>query len=35
MKDATATTHALNRAVLDTLPFEDTQDFEGTDRGHG
>ena len=26
-KDATPTTHAQNRAVLDALPFGDTQDF--------
>src|SRR5499433_4180476 len=32
-KDATAVTHALNRAVLDTLPFADTQDFEDARRG--
>src|SRR5262247_4164131 len=32
-KDATAVTHALNRAVLDTLPFADTQDFEDAQRG--
>ena len=27
-KDATPITHALNRAVLDALPFGDTQDFD-------
>src|SRR5215510_4179540 len=32
-KDATAVTHALNRAVLDALPFADTQDFEDARRG--
>src|SRR5262245_17373985 len=32
-KDATALTHALNRAVLDTLPFAETQDFEDARRG--
>src|SRR5262249_57289219 len=32
-KDATAVTHALNRAVLDTLPFADTQDSEDARRG--
>src|SRR5215472_16938277 len=32
-KNATAATHALNRAVLDTLPFADTQDFEDARRG--
>src|SRR5262247_909186 len=32
-KDATALTHALNRAVLGTLPFADTQDFEDARRG--
>ena len=32
-KDATALTHALNRAVLGTLPFAQTQDFEDARRG--
>ena len=32
-KDATPTTHAQNRAVLDALPFGDTQDFEDARRG--
>src|SRR5215813_12975611 len=32
-KDATALTRALNRAVLGTLPFADTQDFEDARRG--
>src|SRR5215470_19182329 len=32
-KNATAATQALNRAVLDTLPFADTQDFEDARRG--
>src|SRR5262252_2976408 len=32
-KNATSATHALNRAVLDTLPFADTQDFEDARRG--
>ena len=32
-KDATPTTLAHNRAVLDTLPFGDTQDFEDARRG--
>ena len=32
-KDANAVTQALNRAVLDTLPFADTQDFEDAQRG--
>jgi alkyl sulfatase BDS1-like metallo-beta-lactamase superfamily hydrolase len=32
-KDATPTTRALNRAVLDALPFADTQDFEDARRG--
>jgi alkyl sulfatase BDS1-like metallo-beta-lactamase superfamily hydrolase len=32
-KGATPTTHAQNRAVLDTLPFGDTQDFEDARRG--
>src|SRR5258705_11796492 len=32
-KDATPTTHAQNRAVLDALPFGDVQDFEDARRG--
>jgi alkyl sulfatase BDS1-like metallo-beta-lactamase superfamily hydrolase len=32
-KDATAVTRALNRAVLDALPFHDTRDFEDAGRG--
>src|SRR5262249_45829015 len=32
-KDANAVTQALNRAVLDTLPFADTQDFEAARAG--
>jgi alkyl sulfatase BDS1-like metallo-beta-lactamase superfamily hydrolase len=32
-KDATPTTHTQNRAVLDLLPFGDTQDFEDARRG--
>ena len=32
-KDATPTTRAQNRAVLDALPFGDTQDFEDARRG--
>jgi alkyl sulfatase BDS1-like metallo-beta-lactamase superfamily hydrolase len=32
-KDASALTHALNRAVLASLPFDDTQDFEDARRG--
>ncbi|PWU25676.1 MAG: hypothetical protein C5B48_00090, partial [Candidatus Rokuibacteriota bacterium] len=32
-KDATPLTQAHNRAVLDTLPFGDTQDFEDARRG--
>jgi alkyl sulfatase BDS1-like metallo-beta-lactamase superfamily hydrolase len=32
-KDATAHTHALNRAVLGSLPFDDTGDFEDARRG--
>ena len=32
-QDATAITRALNRAVLDTLPFADTQDFDDARRG--
>jgi alkyl sulfatase BDS1-like metallo-beta-lactamase superfamily hydrolase len=32
-KDATPTTHAQNRAVLDALPFDDAQDFEDARRG--
>src|SRR5437867_2105477 len=32
-RDATAITRALNRAVLDALPFADTQDFERARRG--
>jgi alkyl sulfatase BDS1-like metallo-beta-lactamase superfamily hydrolase len=32
-KGATPATHAHNRAVLDTLPFADTQDFEDARRG--
>jgi alkyl sulfatase BDS1-like metallo-beta-lactamase superfamily hydrolase len=32
-KDATLTTLAQNRAVLDALPFGDAQDFEDTRRG--
>jgi len=32
-KDATPVTDALNRAVLDALPFGDTQDFEDARRG--
>ncbi len=32
-KDATPTTRAQNRAVLDALPFDDTQDFEDARRG--
>ena len=32
-KDATPITHALNRAVLEALPFGDTQDFEDARRG--
>jgi alkyl sulfatase BDS1-like metallo-beta-lactamase superfamily hydrolase len=32
-KDATPITRALNRSVLDTLPFADTQDFEDARRG--
>jgi len=32
-KDATPVTTALNRAVLDALPFGDTQDFEDARRG--
>ena len=32
-KDATPTTCALNRAVLSSLPFGDTQDFEDARRG--
>jgi alkyl sulfatase BDS1-like metallo-beta-lactamase superfamily hydrolase len=32
-QDATAITRALNRAVLDALPFADTQDFDDAQRG--
>src|SRR5215475_9450993 len=32
-QDATAITRALNRAVLDALPFADTQDFDDARRG--
>src|ERR1700745_3496187 len=32
-RDATSITHALNRAVLDVLPFDDTQDFADAGRG--
>jgi alkyl sulfatase BDS1-like metallo-beta-lactamase superfamily hydrolase len=32
-KDATPITQARNRALLDVLPFEDTQDFEDAGRG--
>jgi alkyl sulfatase BDS1-like metallo-beta-lactamase superfamily hydrolase len=32
-KDATSVTRALNRAVMDALPFGDTQDFEDARRG--
>jgi alkyl sulfatase BDS1-like metallo-beta-lactamase superfamily hydrolase len=32
-KDATASTQALNRAVLAALPFDDTRDFEDARRG--
>ncbi len=32
-KDATPITRAHNRAVLDALPFGDTQDFEDAQRG--
>ncbi|HEV2057522.1 MAG TPA: alkyl sulfatase dimerization domain-containing protein [Methylomirabilota bacterium] len=32
-KDATPVTRALNRAVMDALPFGDTQDFEDARRG--
>jgi alkyl sulfatase BDS1-like metallo-beta-lactamase superfamily hydrolase len=32
-KDATPVTHAVNRAVLDVLPFGETQDFEDARRG--
>ena len=32
-RDATSTTRALNRAVLDALPFDDVQDFEDARRG--
>jgi alkyl sulfatase BDS1-like metallo-beta-lactamase superfamily hydrolase len=32
-KDATAVTAALNRAVLEQLPFDDTQDFDDARRG--
>jgi alkyl sulfatase BDS1-like metallo-beta-lactamase superfamily hydrolase len=32
-KDASAITRALNRAVLDALPFADTRDFEDARRG--
>jgi linear primary-alkylsulfatase len=32
-RDVTSTTRALNRAVLDTLPFGDVQDFEDARRG--
>ncbi len=32
-KDASPITHALNRAVLEALPFGDTQDFEDARRG--
>jgi alkyl sulfatase BDS1-like metallo-beta-lactamase superfamily hydrolase len=32
-RDATSTTRALNRAVLDALPFGDAQDFEDARRG--
>jgi len=32
-KDATPTTRAQNRAVLDALPFGDAQDFEDARRG--
>jgi alkyl sulfatase BDS1-like metallo-beta-lactamase superfamily hydrolase len=32
-QDATSITRALNRAVSDALPFEDTQDFEDAGRG--
>ncbi len=32
-KDASSVTRALNRAVLDALPFADTQDFEDARRG--
>ncbi|MBI2161748.1 MAG: hypothetical protein HYU25_15470 [Candidatus Rokubacteria bacterium] len=32
-KDATPTTHAHNRAVLDALPVGDTRDFEDARRG--
>jgi alkyl sulfatase BDS1-like metallo-beta-lactamase superfamily hydrolase len=32
-KDATPVTRALNRAVLDALPFADRQDFEDAQRG--
>ena len=31
--DATAVTRSLNRAVLDALPFADTQDFDDARRG--
>src|SRR5262245_30476638 len=32
-KDASAITRALNRAVLDALPFDDTRDFDDARRG--
>src|SRR5919106_5815466 len=32
-KDATPITQARNRALLDVLPFDDTQDFEDARRG--
>jgi len=32
-KDASAITRALNRAVLDALPFADTRDFDDARRG--
>lgn len=32
-KPATETTRAANAAVLQTLPFDDTRDFDDTDRG--
>ena len=32
-RDATSTTRALNRAVLDALPFHDVEDFEDARRG--
>ena len=33
--DATPITRAKNRALLDALPFQDTQDFEDARRGSG